>query len=222
MARRYLFADEAGDFEFSRSPNVSKYFIVCAVTMDSCDVGYRLLELRRRLIWDKQAVGDYFHASEDRQAIRNEVFALIQNTDFKVYAQILEKSKAQPQTRETKERFYQYGWYYLFKFVAWKIVSKDDELFVTTASIGTKKGQATFTASVNDVLQQTVPIKRDHWRTSFCPSQADPCLQVADYCAWAIRRKWESSGKDSRSYDLIKDKIAYERDMWRNGTVHHY
>lgn len=32
MARRFIFADEAGEFEFAREPNVSRYFIVCAFT----------------------------------------------------------------------------------------------------------------------------------------------------------------------------------------------
>lgn len=57
---------------------------------------------------------------------------------------------------------------------------------------------------------------------NFCPAAADPCLSVVDYCAWAIQRKWESAGKDIRSYDLIKDRITYEYDLWEHGNVHHY
>ncbi len=58
------------------------------------------------------------------------------------------------------------------------------------------------------------------WATDFWPSGADPCLQVADYCAWAIQRKWEKG--DARSYDLIKDRITYEYDLWKKGEIHHY
>lgn len=222
MARRYVFADEAGDFDFVRKAHVSQYFILCAISMDSCDIGHALLELRRELIWNCQQVGPYFHASEDRQAVRDKVFALIRQTDIRIHATVMEKSKAIPRIRESKERFYQYGWFYLFKYIANKIVSKDYELMVTTASMGTKKGQATFTACVNDVLQQTVPLTREQWKTSFCPAAADPCLQIADYCAWAIQRKWESGGKDKRSYDLIANQISYEYDLWAHGTKHHY
>jgi len=222
MPRRYVFADEAGDFEFSRKPPASKYFIVCAISMDSCDIGHALLELRRQLIWGGQQVGAYFHASEDRQAVRDRVFDLIRPADIRIHATVMEKSKAIPKTRVSKERFYQYGWFYLFKFVANKIVTKDHELMVTTASMGTKKGQASFTACVNDVLQQTVPLKREQWVTSFCPAAADPCIQIADYCAWAIQRKWESDGVDVRSYNLIAHQVAYEYDLWAHGTKHHY
>jgi len=54
-----------------------------------------------------------------------------------------------------------------------------------------------------------------HW-----PPESDPCLQVADYCVWAIQRKWERD--DSRSYDLIKDKIESEFDVWSIGSTHYY
>jgi len=49
---------------------------------------------------------------------------------------------------------------------------------------------------------------------------ADPCLQIADYCAWAIQRKWER--QDLRSYDLIRAKIRSEYDLWAKGTDYYY
>jgi len=69
-------------------------------------------------------------------------------------------------------------------------------------------------------MKQTLRVKR--WKTDFMPCAADPCLQVADYCAWAVQRKWESGGQDIRSYDLIKDRITYEYDLWGKGNTHYY
>ncbi|MEN9856147.1 MAG: hypothetical protein RLZZ157_1273 [Pseudomonadota bacterium] len=86
------------------------------------------------------------------------------------------------------------------------------------ASLGTKKERAAFEVAVTDVMRQTH--KSDKWRADFMPCQADPCLQVADYCAWAIQRKWERS--DLRSYNLIKERITYEYELWEHGRVHHY
>jgi hypothetical protein len=55
------------------------------------------------------------------------------------------------------------------------------------------------------------------------PCHADPCLQVADFCAWAIQRKWESKDKwDIRSFDLIKDRVTYEYDLFRPGNENFY
>lgn len=218
MPKRYIFADESGCFNFSRGHNISRYYIICTITMDSCEVGNALLELRRELAWKKAPLGDYFHATTDSQAIRDAVYSVICRYDFKIQATIMEKSKAIPNVRVTKHRFYQYGWFYHFKNSVAKVLNEYDELLITTASIGTKKGQAVFTNAVNDVVQQHLP--RERWATSFCPNAADPCLQVADYCSWAIQRKWEKD--DSRSYDIIKDRITYEYDLWKSGTKHHY
>lgn len=219
--RRYIFADEAGDFEFAKKKNVSRYFIACVVSMDSCDVGVELLKLRRDMLWDDVPVGEYFHACEDKQAVRDKVFELLAQHDFKIHAQIMEKSKAQPQIRESHHRFYQHCWLYLFRHAAPKIMAGGmPDLMVTAASIGTKKGQLAFSEAVKDVLTQTMKIRAKSWKTTFCPAMSDPCLQVADYCAWAIQRKWERG--DLRSYDLIKSKIVYEYDLWQRGTTHYY
>jgi hypothetical protein len=152
--------------------------------------------------------------------VRDRVFELIAKFDLKIYAQVLEKSKAQPQIRASKERFYQHAWYYLFRFAMPRIVRPADELLVTTASIGTKKGQAVFSEAVGDVLNQTVKLSQGAWRMAFWPANSDPCLQIADYCTWAIQRKWERG--DSRSYDLIKQMILYEYDLWERGSKHYY
>ena len=219
MARLYMFGDEAGCFGFNKKPGASKYFIVCTITLDTCAVGHALSDLRRDMLFRRIELGPYFHCAADKQHVRDEVFDVICQHDFTVQATIMEKTKAQPKIRPSKQRFYQYGWFYHFKFVAPKIIKPDTEVLITTASVGkTNKHQAHFTHAVNDVVQQT--IQRDKWTTDFSPAIQDPCLQAADYCTWAIQRKWELD--DERSYVLIQDRITHEADMWRRGTTHYY
>jgi hypothetical protein len=218
MSRLFLFADEAGCFNFSKTPNASRYFIVCTITCDPATIGSALLDLRRQLIWEKAPVKEYFHASEDRQMIRDRVFDTLKSQNISIQATIMEKSKALPHIRSTNHRFYQYGWYYHFQYVAPKFAKSTTELHIVAASVATHKGQAAFTNAVNDVVQQVVQDKK--WATNFCQSVADPCLQAADYCTWAIQRKWER--EDERSYKLIKSHINHEVDMWSRGTTHHY
>ena len=218
MSRRFIFADESGDFTFAKGNNISRYFIVCTVTMHSCKIGDDLLALRRDLAWNQAPLGDYFHASTDAQVTRDAVYGLIKQYDFSIQANIMEKSKAQPQVRATHQKFYKYGWLYLFRHGIADTITADDELMITTASVKTKKAQGAFTDAVNDVIQQHLP--RSQWRTSFCPCGCDPCLQVADYCTWAIQRKWERD--DARSYKLIQDRISYEYDLWAHGRHHYY
>jgi hypothetical protein len=142
--RKYLFADEAGDFEFARKQNVSRYFILCTVTMDSCALEHQLIDLRRELAWrGNTALGDYFHACEDNQCIRNLVFALLNAAEMRIDATILEKSKAQPQTRSSHARFYQYAWYYHLRSIGSGVLRREDELLLTAASLGRKRERGT-------------------------------------------------------------------------------
>jgi Protein of unknown function (DUF3800) len=218
--RKYVFADESGCMTFRRDGGASRFFIVCTITCTTCDIANALLSLRRKLAWDRQPLGDFFHATTDAQSVRNEVFAEILKHDFQVQATIMEKSKAQPQVRSSREIFYKYGWHYHFQHALAKYVVSSDELHIVAASIGTKKGQKVFTSSVNDVVRQHLRLQRAQWTTDFCPAATDPCLQVADYCSWAIQRRWEMG--DHRSYDLIKSRINYEYDLWQRGTLHYY
>lgn len=218
MPNKFIFADEAGCFTFNRNQNVSRYFILCTVVMDTCDMAAALLNLRRKLAWDGFELGDAFHASEDKQAVRDQVYGTIIEHPFSVQATIMEKSKAQPQTCTTKARFYQYGYFFHFKHGATKVLTPECEALVTTASLGTKKERAAFEAAVGDVMRQTKRSKA--WKADFMPSASDPCLQVADYCAWAVMRKWERN--DERSYKLIADRVTYEYDLFGPGTTHYY
>lgn len=214
----YLFSDEAGDFTFSRGPNISRYFIICTVTTGSLDLGVRLSQLRHELVRERIEVGDYFHATTDSQVVRDRVYEVLAGCDFQFQATICEKSKAQPQVRESKARFYKYPWFYHFKHGVSRKLRGADRLLVTTASIGTKKERQTYTSSLEDVVNQSA--SHVLWAVDFRPAMADPCLQAADYCAWAIQRKWERS--DERALDIIRDKLDYEYELWRHGTVHYY
>ncbi|MGD9540661.1 hypothetical protein [Methylocystis sp.] len=97
-------------------------------------------------------------------------------------------------------------------------MNDNKKLLVTAAALGQKKTKAAFKQGVNNTLQQTTP--RERWEVSFIDSAKDPLLWAADYCAWAIQRKWETN--DHRSYELIASKIISEFDLWRFGTTHYY
>ncbi|MBY3134778.1 DUF3800 domain-containing protein [Rhizobium laguerreae] len=218
LVARYLFADEAGCFTFNRNQNVSRYFIICTVTTNDLKVGDALHNLRHQLVWERAQIGDFFHATEEKQAIRDRVFKTILEHDFEIQATVCEKAKAQPQVRADKARFYKYPWFYHLKHGIAPHIPENSQLLVTTASLGTKKERLTFTNSLDDVLSQTV--RGAKWVVDFRPSQTDPCLQLADYCAWAVQRKWERN--DLASYDLVRDRISYEYELWKHGKTLYY
>lgn len=218
MANKFTFTDEAGCFSFTRHNNVSRFFVLCTVAMSDCTIAGELLALRRALVWEDAPLNNYFHASEDKQIIRDRVYEIIARHEFEIRATILEKSKAHDNLRASKLRFYQHGVYCHFKQAIAPTLGPNTTLLATTASLGTRREKAAFEDAIKAAMRQTQ--KSDQWRADFIPSQADPCLQVADYCAWALQRKWEKG--DERAYSLIKNKITYEHDLWSESTQHYY
>jgi len=219
MARKYVFADEAGNFHFKVAPGASRYFIIGTVTLRDPSIGTGLLELRRELAWQGVALESSFHASEDPQVVRDEVFRLLDGADFRVDATVLDKRKTEPHL-QNYERFYKMAWFLHFKYVAPRVITSGDELLVVAASVGTKKRRRAMRLGIADVVDQATWRRRCTWEVAFWPAESDPCLQIADYCTWAIQRKWESD--DERSYGLIADQIATEFPIFRVGTKYYY
>lgn len=218
MPRISVFADESGNFDFSRKQGASRYFILTTVSCPSFAVGDALLRLRREIAWEGHGTDSEFHATTDAQAVRDRVFDVLCTHDFRVDATILEKAKANPHTRQTDDRFYKLAWWLHMKHVAPRVVRPHDELFVVGASLGVKKKRAVMHTAVQDVIRQVSPTT--NFRTASWNAHSEPCLQVADYCCWALSRKWEKG--DDRSYALIQHKIRSEFDVFRSGRRLYY
>lgn len=216
MARVYLFADEAGNFAFNRQG--SRYFILGSVAMERCGIGAALLELRRDLALTSDQVLSEFHAAEDRQAVRSRVFDLLAKDSFRVDATILDKTKTVPRLAADRLRFYKEAWYLHFKYVGPRIAGPNDELLVVASSLQVNRRKSVLAGAVREVVEQV--LQTSVWSTAFWPSQADPCLQVADYVTWAIQRKYERG--DTRSYELIREKIATEFEPFLFGPTTYY
>jgi hypothetical protein len=222
MARHYIFADESGNFDFSRAPGASKYFSVGTILLpgdNAVEALQRdLLKLQVDLGWQNVGSEGAFHASEDRQAVRDEVFKVLQRHTFRADVTLLEKSKAQPHTRVDDPTFFQYAWYYHFKYLAPIVTGKDDELMVTASAVGTKKLRGAFRAAVESVVQQCA------WQVSprlrFVPAETDPCLQAADYMLWAVMRWW--NGGDDRALVPVRSKVRTQFDLFEWGKKHWY
>ncbi|MGI8483676.1 MAG: hypothetical protein ACR2OU_05385 [Thermomicrobiales bacterium] len=161
---------------------------------------------------------DAFHATTGKQAVRDRVFDLIAQFDIRVDATIFEKRKTVP-THQKDLPLYELAWYQHASKVIPQICDKSEELLVVAASIKTKKEQIGVAASIRDVINQCgrseTSTTVSHW-----PANTDPCLQVADYCCWAIQRKWELN--DDRSHLLIQHLIRREYDMWKDGRTYYY
>lgn len=219
VARIHLFGDEFGNFDFTHTPGASRYFIITTVAFfNDRQACADLQQLRFDLAWEGVQHPGPFRASEEQQPIRDRVYGVLASHRFRVDTTILEKRKANPKIRVSDERFYHIAWYYHMKYVAPRIANSTNELLVVAASIGTKKKQDAFQSGIRDVMRQVTQAALT--RTANWPANADTCLQIADYCCWAIQRKWESG--DPRSYELIRGNIHSEHDLFSRNGVYYY
>ncbi len=214
MGRINVFADESGNFDFSRAAGASRYFILTTISCIRYDVGDALLALRRDLAWGGAGLDSEFHATTDTQAIRDRVFDSLRAHAFRIDATILEKAKAEPGERSTDGAFYGTAWRQHMAIVA-REAAPGDQMLLVSAALGTRRKRATMHAAVQTAVRTAS--RATEVRVASWDARSDPCLQVADYCCWAIRRKWEM--EDLRSYELISAKIGHEHDAWAGRTV---
>ena len=179
--------------------------------MEDCSIANDLANLRRELAWEGLQL-DEFHATVDKQVVRDRVYEVICDYDLQFHATIFDKRKAYPYTYADPLYFYKLAWYMHFREVAPMIADEKDELLVVASSLQIKRKQKTTKAgihrAVTEVVNQVSPTVICH--CAFSPAKTDPCLQIADYMTWAVQRRFELD--DPRSWELIKDqaKLVYQ------------
>jgi hypothetical protein len=213
-----IYADETGNFDFSRTEGASRYFGVGTLEIDDAAMKALhddLVALRYELSGNSHD-GRRFHATSDKQAVRDRVFEVLLGHEFRFDATMLEKSKAQPHLRATDASFFQYAWYYHFKHHAPRLRRCDLGVYVSDLKI--KNLRSSFHSAVTSVVSQCLPAQRCH--VNFWSSDSDPCLQAADYCLWAISRHYERG--DDRSLRLIAPKLGSHFDLFAVGKTEYY
>lgn len=218
----YIFGDEAGNLPFN--PKASRYFILTTVTLTDWAPGNALLNLRRQLALEGCDADPAFHCTSEFQHVRDRVYGLIQQLPIRVDATVFEKRKIKPHIRRTEADFYEFAWFYHLSFLcAYKLNGRKNLLVVPATMHSKAKIQDAFSDAVRGVVGMVATV--DNARCAFWKGSSDPCLWLADYCCWAIQRKWEHPGQpeaDMRSYDLIRDKVKSEFEFCRTGTETYY
>jgi hypothetical protein len=131
----------------------------------------------------------------------------------------VEKRKTGP-TLQILERFYPKMIGYLIRYVLEPRNLKDyTEVIVITDSIPVSRKREAVEKAVKQTLSRMLPAGTKY-RILHHASKSCVSLQVADYCSWAIFRKWERG--DSRSYELIRAGIRSEFNIFRSGSRYYY
>ena len=185
----FLYLDESGTYVFSK--NGSEYLIFTALaTNNPYALQHRLCELEKKLRKDNKLASDseYFHATEDKQIVRDEVFDVLKSSDdFTIDSIIVEKCKTNPTLYEPT-RLYKKIYHYLLNYVFQRHQEVEKILiFVDAPPVRNKrhafeKGVLPTSSMVSFALAQLVRIGGDeslfsHWPS---PKKADVLVRGND------------------------------------------
>jgi len=215
----YIFLDEGGNFDFSTTG--SHYYTFTSVVMTRPFSHYSQFENYKYDVIEYGKNIDKFHCAEDNTHVRGRVFQLIQdNLDkLRIDSVVVRKCKTGPALRPP-EKFYPRMLSYLLRHIIDKIDFNDvKEAIVITDSLPTKRNKKLFEKAIKKDLGSS--LKEDaSYRIIHHPSCAHYGLQIADYCNWAIMRKWERG--DAEHYDTISPSIQSEYNIFQTGRRKYY
>lgn len=214
----YIFIDESGNYDFSKKG--TEYFTLSSITCTRpFNIFNQMLELKYEIIEHGTEL-EYFHASEDKQNIRDKVFDILRDNidDLRIDSVIAEKRKTYP-TLQNIEKFYPMMMRYLLNWVIKRQKSDYTHILIFIDSIPVKKKRRVIEKSLKLYLKN-LPFENISYRLFFHDSKSNFGLQVVDYCNWAIFRKW--SRGDRQSYDLIREGIKSAFDIFAVGREYFY
>jgi hypothetical protein len=219
----YVFVDESGNFDFSAKG--TKVFVLTFLSTTNPNIIASCLSAMRYSLLPGYACGQkmeesgHFHATEDLQAVRNQVFSsLAAMTNIRVDAVIAQKNKANPIFHSKNDDFYKLlakaGLKYVLNRVSW---SGYQHVVFVFSSLFDKKKRGLIKQTFKSYLKTETQVPFSFY---FHPAQCDYGNQAADYFGWAVYRKWENT--DLRSYNLIQNLIKSEFSIFDKGTNTYY
>lgn len=205
----YVFLDEGGNLDFSA--HGTHYLSLSSVsTVRPFGFEPPLIELRYDLI-ESGLDMPRFHAAEDRQAVRDKVFQSILAHDghIRVDSIIVDKTHL-PFDMRNVEHLYPSALTQLLKDLVLPSynLSLYSEVIVITDTLPVDRRRKAVEKGIKLTLAAALS-KGTRYRIYHHPSASSMGLQVADYCNWAIYRKWQSG--DTRSHHSIQRLIRHER-----------
>jgi uncharacterized protein DUF3800 len=162
-----------------------------------------------------------FHATADKQVNRNAVVqVLAQHEGWHFAAVVIEKAKVYPELR-VPHRFYPEFASSVLKYVFHRHVEAETgTVLVCTDTLPVHERREAAEKAIKTACRQELP-RGTRFESYHHPSASNAWLQVADYCSWAVFKKWERS--DTRTYDLISHRLAEpELDALQHGAVRYY
>ncbi len=226
----FIFIDESGNFDFSS--NGTKYFVLTAIsTLVPLKDRQKITEYRYSLL-SSGIDQECFHATEDTQEVRDNIYHLISTTDdFNIDAVVAQKNKANPSLytetytkkgisnkRFTGDEFYRIICQTLLRYIFQRYEpTAISQIIVVLDNLFTDNKRQLVQKSLKTYLKQYC---RKPFQIYFHQSKADLNCQIADYCGWAFYVKNERN--ENRPFQKIQKKVKSEFAIFQRGTTEYY
>ena len=210
----YIFLDEAGNLDFSA--NGTRYFVLTSISMRRPFPVYEALNDYKHDCLEYGLDMEYFHCAADNNHVRKGVFDLIAAhlggmRHMSIDSLVVEKRKTGPALREVM-RFYPEMLGHLLKFVLPKELDAGaEEVIVITDKLPVNRKRQAVEKGTRLALAEMLP-QGMRYRILHHASRSHYGLQVADYCCWAVFRKWNRN--KMHYYGLIKQAVRSEFDIF--------
>lgn len=223
----YVFIDESGNFDFSRK-GTAFYVITAVITHLPTEASEKLSQLKYNILtgelfqdlsveYKEKNISNGFHATEDKQVVRDEVFKIITGMEYiKAHSIVIRKNRTNPSLR-SEEKFYSKMTGYLLDYIQKKY--KYTKLCVIFNGSPTNSKKKILIKSVkSEIALKNI---QNEYQIYFPNASTERMLDVADYISWAIYVKWERS--ELRGYTEIQKFLGKEElDIFVNGDREYY
>lgn len=176
----YVFLDESGNLDFSKTGTAN--YVLAAVVTDNPQATSQELQSLKYDNLRHDIDTEYFHASEDKQAIRDGVIARLQRMTNTINVHYIhaQKNKTNP-ALQTSAAFYGKLGTTLVKFIVqWKSSNYDEVVIVFDKALTTKE-QKSFLGQIKPELKKL----GKPYHIYFHRTLSDFNGQIADYFAWS-------------------------------------
>ncbi len=222
MSTLYIFIDESGDLQFS--PKNSKNFYMGALVTHtiSAELIHEMYKIRHKhLISDdiyksrQDKDLEYFHATEDLQTVRDDIFQMISTSSEEVlrfYSVYTEKNKANPIFHTKPEVYYSKHIMWLMNSVLYRENIETYErimIFFDGMPVSkNKKAMFKWIKKELSIFFETKQINLPYFIYSH-QSKSHHYLQIADYMNWSIN---VANERDEKRPLITVSK--YIRNIW--------
>jgi hypothetical protein len=248
----HYFVDEAGDLAlFDKrgrsllgSEGTSRAFMLGAGELLEPAVVTRALSvLRAELVADRyftripsmhpdrRKTALSFHAKDDAPEVRREVYRVIAASTVKMFVCVRRKARlveecATLRTRTGRNRTEAE----IYDELVMEVFKNRLHLADANHIVFARRGQSTRNVALGEAIRRAKAGFNERWRkaldrpttvSSSVPSET-PCLQVVDYCLWALQRMIER--REDRYFEYVADKfrLVLDRDDTRRAGFGEY